>query len=659
MIFYKIKAKLIIFTLVSFFLLNDTNVLATAIDSRKYFKEFIKIRDGAFNSIIDVSTLKLDEYQKNKGSTCNPSFLISFRYLKYQYNSSSTHQWVEEILTHKKFDSDSGNGTNGVLRQYHNDCVLNSMDNLFYLETIGDQVGADGKLYYTDFSRRLRNTANGTGMYIFYAFIDLFSTINNSSNFENEIISNFGHRCNTDFDIINKGKTVNGKNLNTILNDIFREFKTTHMTLYQPIASFNPTPEKEAMEFLKYFFTYMKNDEMKLVGDFDFVKDTPHLLWLFRESLGLSVKDVDDIIDDYKKNYKLPPLLPVILVPKIPTTPAIPVVPSYVSPNISPYIINEYSVKFLSDFSDVYLYIIRNVIVSEINHIGGVGNNDRKSKGFNISTGYETNKKQADGSDIKESLSVNINYRTRILKKSNSNFGIMLGFNYNLLSLENLRENFYDDEDPMKLYHITFGASYRKIYIYDNVSNFNLGFLLNWKIDNKRKYLKDNFGLSFRNKNITAFLRDNRVFNVDKLLISSIVFSSSISYTNVNIDKIETESGFDNYDINDVVYNMILLSIGLSFRKDISIGFLKNSSAIGIDFVSNLNNQKNDFSLRNKYGGEKQAIINDVEKTKNGFTISFRNGLEIAKHITVAIEISKNLDIRKDMFFKGSLNISF
>lgn len=157
----------------------------------------------------------------------------------------------------------------------------------------------------------------------------------------------------------------------------------------------------------------------------------------------------------------------------------IPIIPSHVPASISLYTINENSLKFLSDFSNVYLYIIRNIVISEICSFDRIRKNDRKSGGFDISTSYGMNKKQADSYDIKESLSVNMNFRTKILKESNINFGFIFDFNYNLLSLGDLRGCLYDDEDLIKLYYITFGAGYRKIYNYDNTSNFNLGLLFN------------------------------------------------------------------------------------------------------------------------------------------------------------------------------------
>ncbi|MDR2778408.1 MAG: hypothetical protein LBB13_02805, partial [Rickettsiales bacterium] len=75
------------------------------------------------------------------------------------------HVNVLDSNTDQLYDSSSGDGA--AEKQYGGTCPVNTYDNIFYLEMMGD-------IYYTEFSRRLRPTKD---FYLFYTFAVMYDFI--------------------------------------------------------------------------------------------------------------------------------------------------------------------------------------------------------------------------------------------------------------------------------------------------------------------------------------------------------------------------------------------------------------------------------------------------------------------------------------------------
>lgn len=586
------------YLLVLFYLLNNSvfaspalTMLKNNIESHPLYQDFLQ----TVNSIAS-----------NNGFTTN----------NFEIKHVPGHFVVKNKFTGKIYDS--GDGRGGVIKQHFADCLLHSTDNLFYLESF------NGKLPYSDFSAKMRESLDMT---MFYSFIKLYAYL------KNRAVTPGGSFLN--FNAVSLNFSENGnpflylKNLalgTTIIPEILRE-----------AGIVTDNTRGEFMNMLRYIFTDMKN-KMGLPGAFSFEEDTPHLLWVFRDALGYSEDRVKILLQNHFNRYRQKLIEIHNFVSKYNII-------GYNDDCYGGYIIfSPKNLDYIESISSLYIFQEKNMQ----NNLIKISRTEANS---NFSLDYG-NGKLFNNNRLNYDLSFLYIGENEFNK--NIKLGLLFGYEQSVIS-------FSDYEIALK--NIILGSTIKRLYNYDRKSNFNMGIIGNFKINNEDSIItKKNVGLNFKSDNITLFFQDYRNININSLILSEINFSTTFNYTNYFLRDIKFVGyGLSNYNIVDNNrYYLFSLNFELDFIKTFRFSKnIKSNIVLNTRSINYLNRPNNGFKLENIQYDYIYFKTDNIMKTRNNLWFNFKADIHFGKYVEISGIIGTNIMSKNDTFIGAGFMVKF
>lgn len=550
----------------------------------KFFRKFFLFFCSFFICYSTFASANIDFIRKAiKGKD---TVRENFEHLEFQYDKNKKlseiyeinnvgHFFVTNKNTGKKYDSATGEGS--VLRQYYADCLFHATDNFFWLETF------NGKLPYSPFSKKMRYDLN---MYLFYFFAVSYSRLASG-----KVIAGFTDYYIDNSIILNYSGFSNFFDKNSVPNNVISIIADE-----ANLTAAERNTKEGFIKMLRYIYTDMKH-KMGLSGDFSFEKDTPHLLWIFKDGLGYTDKEVEDILEQYLNNF------------------------------------------IKNHLKNCFRFLLYNNDINQKNTIENIIILNRTTNGFNFYLDYNNDMsfhKKYNYNKVIDNISFSAIYEHKIYR--NFRFDILFDYNRD--------ENLYNDIN-VKINTITTGFGLKKLYNYDKKSNFNLGVLINFKINSGDKILENEQEFDFSNNNIIVFFQDYRNIKINTFLLTSIDFSSTFNYTNYSYYNLKS----DYFYINNINYNIFSLNFDLNFIK--SFQPIENITS---DIIFN-------FKLFNYFNRPKMkyksiSLENNNEEMYNvWFGLKFN--VRIKKFLEFNVNFSKNVITDNYIFLGAGISVKF
>ncbi|MDR2077509.1 MAG: hypothetical protein LBP39_00920 [Rickettsiales bacterium] len=505
------------------------------------------------------------------------------------------HVFVMDRHTRQEYDSSTGAGA--VEKQYGGTCPLNTYDNIFYLDTMGD-------VYYTEFSRKLRPTKD---FYLFYTFVIMYDLIEkeggNFADFHSLIEKKWPEdRKDADYVV---GRTpylpswLNSFSIDILLN-IAKEAG----------ADMSSNDNSDFMKMAKYVFTDIKNRE-GLGGDFSFEKDAPHLMKFF----GYSSEDYERAIEEHLKNY-------------------FSYNTSYMNAKVNGYdidtmptdkiLITRESLIFLEYFSalyDVYEHSSR----ERIQYIG-TDTKDEKTR-FRVltdsrpATAFGLVDSNFTSKHITSITIAAVDFCYEETIQSRSKIGILMSFHYNsILFASETRNLLTSTFDNMLIYSLAIGGYYTKIFDESGI-HLNSGILLDFAQPATEDSLEDKFDFTFRSRNTTLFIRSQKTFEPSTVFLPTTVIVADLANTWFNFNDIVVRKKFTNYNVENNSYYLTHLNFSVDFIRNWTNNFNVSMYFKNINY---LNKPDNSFILRNKTYNNLTIETDSVIDVRNSFSMGFR-----------------------------------